>query len=122
MPAERLGDEALVREVVQPTALAVAHGDAEDERQVPRRPGLEEAPLKGEDELLGVGLPGEALDRDAVAVADEQDRLVDGHELVPRPAARTLHVCHDDHLALLTSADELAPLIAAFLRNDAGSA
>ena len=68
-------------------------------------------------------LPG--LDvAEALVLAGEADPIIplaNAHLMTRLLPRSRLHIYHDGHLGLITSAEELAPLIARFLRGDAAN-
>jgi len=75
-------DQPVSGEAVEAALLAVPGCGREDERQVARRFGVDEALLERSDQHFGRADPHEARAAHCVAVADQRDRLVGGDDLV----------------------------------------
>ena len=90
-------DHALVGEVVHPARRAVALTGGEDQGQVPGCPGVQEAPLQGEGELLGKAGPDETGGGDGVPGEHQPGGRIGGDDLVPPHRRRCPSPVAADH-------------------------
>ena len=82
MPADHALEQPVMPEPVEPLLLAVALPRREQQRQVARLAGLEEAPLQPGQQIVRRADADEARGADRVAAADQGHGLGQAHHLV----------------------------------------
>ena len=82
MATDGAPDQPVMREAIEPSLLAVAGGGGEQQAEVARLAGGQEALLQGHEDRVGRADADEARGRHHVARPDDRDRLGRTHHLV----------------------------------------
>ena len=80
-------EQTFVAQPVKAAALPISLCHRERQCQIPGRAGLQKPRLQRQGQLFGKALRGETLRHDGVAVTDQRDGFLGGHDLVARGQA-----------------------------------